>query len=182
MLTPIDRCFVLIVDAQARLVPAIERGQVVVGALDRVLRAADLLDVPTRATEHCAEAIGPTVPVLRDRLGASRILAKRHFDGMAEPGISEAMFALDRPVAVVAGVEAHVCVAQTVLGLGRAGYQVAVVEDGCGSRRPQDRETGLARMRAAGAIPVTVEALIFEWLGSADHPLFRQALSIIKDG
>jgi nicotinamidase-related amidase len=176
-----ESCFVLIVDAQARLVPAISQRDQVLTGLDRLIQTADLLDVPVRATEHCAGAIGPTVPLLADRLGAGRILAKRHFDATREAGLTEALSALRRPVAVVAGVEAHVCVAQTVLGLGRRGWRVAVVEDACGSRRTGDREAGLARMRAAGAVPVTVEALIFEWLESADHPAFREALAMVKE-
>jgi len=177
-----DSCFVLVVDAQARLMPAIEDGAAVVAALDRLVRAADLLGVPVRATEHCADAIGATVPPIADRLRADQVLAKRHFDATREPGVAEILSALDRPVAVVAGAEAHVCVAQSALGLGRAGWRVVVAEDACGSRRAHDREAGLARLRAAGAVPVTVEALIFEWLQSADHPAFRAALSIIKEG
>ncbi len=179
---PGDSCLVMIVDAQARLMPAIDGGAEVLAALDRLVRAADLLGVSMRATEHCADAIGPTVPALRDRLGTGRILAKRSFDATREPGLADTLAGLGRPIAVVAGVEAHVCVAQTVLGLGRRGWRVAVVEDACGSRRAVDREAGLARLRAAGAVPVTVEALIFEWMRSADHPAFREALSIVKEG
>lgn len=181
MSVPVESCFVLIVDAQTRLLPAIGGGAAVLAALDRLARAADLLDVPIWATEHCADAIGPTDPLLAGRLGRDRILAKRHFDATREAGVAQALSALERPVAVVAGVEAHVCVAQTALGLGRKGWRVAVAEDACGSRHASDREAGLARLRAAGAVPVTVEALIFEWMRSADHPAFRDGLSIIKE-
>ncbi|WPZ33376.1 isochorismatase family protein [Thalassobaculum sp. OXR-137] len=179
---PAESCFVLLIDAQARLVPAISQGEAVVSAMDRLVRAAGILGVPAYATEHCADAIGPTVPLLADRIGRERMLAKRHFDATRAPGLTDRLAELERPVAVVAGVEAHVCVAQTALGLGSLGWRVAVVEDACGSRRQDDREVGLARLRAAGAVPVTVEALIFEWLGSADHPAFREALGIVKEG
>jgi len=172
---------VLLVDPQGRLMPAIEHAAAVTAALDRLLRGADLLGVPVRATEHCAEAIGSAVAVLAGRLGPERIIAKRSFDAMAEPGARAAVAALDRPVIAIAGVEAHVCVAQTALGLRAAGYRVRVVEDACGSRRAIDREAGLARLRAAGCVPVTVEALMFEWCGSADHPAFKAVLSIIKE-
>ncbi|MDF1792239.1 MAG: isochorismatase family protein [Thalassobaculaceae bacterium] len=181
MSAPAESCFVLLVDAQARLMPAIAQTDEVLAGLAHLAHAADLLGVPMRATEHCAEAIGGTVPVLAERLGSARILAKRHFDATRETAVTAALSVLARPVAVIAGVEAHVCVAQTALGLGRSGWRVVVVEDACGSRRDQDRAAGLARLRAAGAVPVTVEALIFEWLESADHPDFREALSIVKE-
>lgn len=178
---PVDQTMVLIVDAQQRLMPAIESGADVITALDRLLRAADLFEVPARATEHCAEAIGSTVATLARHLDPRHIVAKRHFNAMAEDNVRSAVAAVDRPAIAIAGVEAHVCVAQTALGLREAGYHVRVVEDACGSRREVDREAGLARLRAAGCVPVTVEALIFEWCGSADHPAFKAALSIVKE-
>ncbi|MEQ8587128.1 MAG: isochorismatase family protein [Thalassobaculaceae bacterium] len=178
---PRDSCFVLVVDAQARLMPAIAQTDGVLANLDRLLRTARLLGVPVRATEHCADAIGPTVPSLSRRLDSSEILAKRHFDATRAATVPQALSDLARPVAVVAGVEAHVCVAQTAIGLLRLGWRVAVAEDACGSRQAVDRDAGLARLRAAGAVPVTVEALAFEWLESADHPRFRETLAIVKE-
>lgn len=178
---PAKSCFVLLIDAQARLVPAIWQKDDVVSGMDRLVRAAGILGVPVRATEHCAEAIGATVAPLAGRLTPEQILAKRHFDATREPGLVDVLSALDRPVAVVAGMETHICVAQTALGLGRLGWRVAVVEDACGSRRPEDRAVGLARLRTAGVVPVTVEALIFEWLESAGHPAFREALAIVRE-
>lgn len=178
---PRDCCFVLIVDVQARLMPAIADADEVLANIDRLVRIARLLGVPVRATEHCADRIGATVPLLAARLNPMEILGKRHFDATREETVNDALSGLARPVAVVAGVEAHVCVAQTVLGFRRLGWRVAVAEDACGSRRTADREAGLVRLRAAGAIPVTVEALAFEWLETADHPDFREALAIVKE-
>lgn len=161
--------------------PAIRDGDAAVAAMDRLLRGADRLGVPACATEHCPEAIGGTVAPLAAQLGAGRVLAKRSFDAVAEPAIRRALDALGRPIVVVTGFEAHVCVAQTALGLLASGRRVFVAEDACGSRRATDREAGLARLRVAGCVPVTVEALLFEWLGDADNPAFRDVLSIIKE-
>lgn len=171
----------LLIDAQARLVPAIRDADAVVSAMARLLRGADRLGVPAYATEHCPEAIGGTVEALSVHLGTGRVLGKRSFDAVAEAVVQRTLDRLDRPVVIVAGVEAHVCVAQTALGLLASGRRVFVAEDGCGSRRQADRDAGLARLRAAGCVPVTVEALLFEWLGDADHPAFRDVLSIIKE-
>lgn len=171
----------LLIDLQARLMPAIADSIAVIAGADRLLRGADRLGVPVLATEHCPDAIGATVEPLLTRLGSRRRVGKRHFDAMAEPEVRAAVEAASRPAVVVAGAEAHVCVAQSVLGLRSAGYRVFVAEDACGSRHAADREAGLARLRAAGCVPVTVEALLFEWLGNADHPVFRDVLSIIKE-
>jgi nicotinamidase-related amidase len=172
---------VLLVDAQERLVPAIHDGTAVIAAVGRLLRGAKCLGVSIRATEHCPEAIGPTITALGEHLEAGSRLAKRSFDAIAEPGIREAFDDLGRSSVIVVGVEAHVCVAQTALGLLDTGRRVFIAEDACGSRRPVDREVGLARLRTAGCVPVTVEALLFEWLGDADNPAFKDVLSIIKE-
>lgn len=174
-------CFVLVIDLQDRLVPAIRDGDAVLAAAGRLVRGAARLGVPVRATEHCADAIGATVAPLRGLLPDGHRLAKRRFDATSEDGLAASLKALRRPSVVVAGAEAHVCVAQTALGLLAAGWRVLVAEDACGSRRMVDREAGIARLRAAGCIPLTVEALLFEWLGGADHPAFRDVLSIIKE-
>ena len=74
----------------------------------------------------------------------------------------------------------HVCVLQTVLGLLAAGRDVAVVADATGSRSPANREAALARMARHGADLVTTEMAIFEWLGRADHPGFREVIGLVR--
>jgi nicotinamidase-related amidase len=81
---------------------------------------------------------------------------------------------------VVAGCEAHVCVLQTVLGLLDAGRKVYVVRDALGSRQPESKETAIRRMERHGAEIVTTEMVVFEWLESAEHPRFRDAIALIK--
>ena len=78
------------------------------------------------------------------------------------------------------GCEAHVCVQQSVLGLLQLGRKVYVVRDAIGSRAPESKETAIRRMERHGAEIVTTEMVIFEWLGTADHPRFRDAVALIK--
>ncbi len=81
---------------------------------------------------------------------------------------------------VVTGCEAHICVLQTVLGLLEAGRRVTVVADAVGSRKTENRDAALARMAAHGAEIVTTEMVVFEWLGTARHPRFREVVRLIK--
>lgn len=171
----------LVVDMQTRLLPVISNSWDVRDRIERVIRAARVLGVPVRATEHCADAIGGTDPLLRAQLADDELLAKRSFDAMAEPGTAGRLGTMGRRSVAICGVEAHVCVAQTALGLRAAGYCVFLLEDACGSRHENDREAGLARLHQAGCVPMTVEAMVFEWLGHADHPRFRDLLAIIKE-
>ena len=81
---------------------------------------------------------------------------------------------------VLAGVEAHVCLLQTALGLLEQEFDVWVVTDACTSRRERDRDAAFDRLAGNGVELVSSEMVAFEWLRRADHPLFRQALPLIK--
>lgn len=167
----------LLVDVQQRLLPAIADGAAVIERCAVLARAARLLDVPVVATEQYPRGLGATVPELAGFAGTT--LAKLAFDAAAEPALAATLDPARRTI-VVAGCEAHVCVLQTAIGLHQRGWHVAVAADAVGSRRPSDRETGLARMARAGVEIITVEMAVFEWLGRGDHPRFREVHRLIR--
>lgn len=182
MLIRADDALLLVVDLQARLMPAIHSADAVVGrALDLIASAADM-GVPVMVSEHCVDKLGGSVPAVRDAAeaaGASFVL-KRHFSCAREPGFLEAVRHTGRHQIVVVGAESHVCVLQTVVGLLEAGHCVFLVADAAGSRREPDKALALQRMQAAGATIVNTEMVLFEWLACADHPAFRKVLPRIK--
>jgi len=154
MLTVVPtKSLLLIVDFQSRLMPSIDQG-----------------------TAAVTKGLGATVDDLP--ISAGRIMHKMTFDAVREPDFLGAIPA-DRHI-VVAGCEAHVCVLQTVLGLLDAGRKVYVVRDALGSRQPESKETAIRRMERHGAEIVTTEMVVFEWLESAEHPRFRDAIALIK--
>jgi len=169
------RTLLLVVDIQVRLMPAIADGPGVIANTGRLLAAARMLDVPTLFTEQNAGGLGPTVPDLAPEPGAA--FAKMSFGAAQAPGFLDRIG--DRDL-VVTGCEAHICVLQTALGLLEVGRRVCVVADAVGSRRSDNRAAGLARMAAHGAEIVTTEMVVFEWLGTARHPRFREAVKLIK--
>lgn len=168
----------VLVDYQARLMPAIHDGATVVAHGVLLAQAARLLAVPVVGTEQNPDGLGPNVESIR--LACDRTVAKTRFDACRDGLVA----ALDDTGAtgdvVVAGCEAHVCLAQTALGLLRAGRQVFVVENASGSRRPSDHAGAMTRLAAAGATIVTHEMVLFEWLGHSDHPRFRDVLRLVK--
>lgn len=164
----------LVVDVQARLMPAIPGADAIVANLRCLLAVAAMLDVPAMVTEQNPGGLGPTVPGLA---AGVPVLHKMAFDACRDGGLVRLP---DRPALVVGGCETHVCVLQTVLGLLEAGRRVYVVQDAVGSRRVETREAALRRMAAHGAEVVTAEMVAFEWLGTAEHPRFRDALALLK--
>lgn len=167
----------LIIDFQARLMPAIEDGTAVVANARRLLQAAEMLEVPVLFTEHNAGGLGPTLPELA-AFANGRAAHKMTFDACRTAGFIDRL--AGRRDVVVAGCETHVCVLQTVLGLLDAGRRVYLVGDAVGSRRAASKEAAIRRMERHGAEPVTTEMVVFEWLGSAEHPRFREAIALVK--
>lgn len=170
-----SRSLLLLVDLQGRLMPAIDQAEEVLGNAVRLLSAASLLEVPVVITEQYPRGLGPTVPELA---GQGTLIEKMTFSSCSAPGFAEAI--ADAGQIVVAGTEAHICVAQTVLGLLEQGRQVLVVSDAVGSRRPQSKATALDRLARHGADIVTTEMVLFEWVGTAADPRFKAISALIK--
>ena len=166
----------LIVDFQIRLMPAIDEGAVAIANAKRLVEAAALLGVPTLFTEQNPKGLGPTVPELA--ADESRVFRKTTFDAGRTPGFDQRL--ARGPSVIVAGCEAHVCVLQTALGLAEKGRRVFVVRDAVGSRRPESKEAALRRMERNGVEIVTTEMVVFEWVGDAANPRFRDAVALIK--
>ena len=180
MLLDRDESFLLIVDVQEKLAPAVLEHETVVANVIRLVKSAERLAVPVFMTEHCGSKIGPLLPEVRALVPEEAILPKVHFAAAREEICRTRLSRLRRPQCVVAGMEAHVCVLQSALSLLEAGFRPHVVCDAVSSRRTHDRETALARLRDAGVAIVSTEMVIFEWLGRGDDEAFRDLLPLIK--
>jgi nicotinamidase-related amidase len=174
------RSVLVLVDFQQRLMPAIHRADEVVAEALRLADAARELGIRVVGTEQNPGGLGPGDEAIRQRCDA--MLAKMHFDACADglAALLKAEGGVAPTHAVVAGCEAHVCLLQTALGLLDAGLQVWVAAPGCGSRRPRDHELAMARLRQAGAVVVSTEMVIFEWLRTCEHERFRAVLQVVK--
>lgn len=167
----------LLVDFQARLMPAIADAEAVIANARRLAEAARLLGMPVLGTEQNPAGLGGTVEAPAGRAG--RVIAKMAFDAAREPALLEAI-PPDRGDVVIAGCEAHVCVLQTAFGLQRHGFRPALVQDAVGSRRSDSKWAALGRCARHGMEVVTTEMVLFEWLGDCRHPAFRDVLALVR--
>ncbi len=169
----------VLVDYQARLMPAIHDAAAVAARAVLLAQAAHTLGIPVIGTEQNPAGLGPNVEPVRAQCRLT--LAKTRFDACAD-GLVQALHEAKPGCGqvVVAGCEAHVCLLQTALGLLRAGKRVWVVANASGSRRPADHAAAMARLAQAGATVVTHEMVLFEWVADCRHPRFRELLEIVK--
>ena len=143
---PLDGAdLLLLVDLQEKLAPAIPRagegGARVAGLIEKARKAG----LPILATEQYSRGLGPTVPDLRRRLRPGEVVEKIYFAAPREPAFLAALQARGVKHCVVAGMEAHVCVLQTVLGLLAAGFRVTLLGDAVASRDDLNRRAALTR-------------------------------------
>lgn len=202
MLLDVDDSQLVLVDYQARLMPSIHESQLVLANALRLARLAQLMDVPVWGTEENPAALGENAPELRAL--CRKTLAKMHFSAVAD-GLGELLRPAARPqqggnarslpkhlqkpqpqpgegrnTVVIAGCEAHVCLLQTALDLLDEEFDVWVVTDACSSQSERNRDAAFDRLAGAGAELVTTQMVAFEWLRTADHPSFREALALVK--
>ena len=170
----------LVVDVQEKLAPHVMDGDRIAARCEALARAAAMLGIPAFASEHCPDRIGGTLPGLRGHFAAEAILRKTHFSCADEPGLVDRLASAGRSQVLVAGMEAHVCLMQTALGLAGRGFDVFVARDAVGSRRAEDRAAALERLAGAGCAAATTEMALFEWMHRAGAPEFRALLQVIK--
>lgn len=179
MLIP-DKTVLLLVDIQGRLAEAMYAREALFDHLQRLIQGLQALEVPIVWVEQNPERLGPTVPQVARLLRDAQPVPKVSFSACGEPRVLDALDDLGRKQVLVAGIETHVCVYQTVIHLIERGYQPQVVTDAVSSRTPANVELGLDRIRSAGGVLTGTEMCLFELLGKATHPAFKQILGVVK--
>lgn len=177
-----DQAVLVVVDIQERLVTAMPEQpyQRMRNTVAMLAAGAAELGVPIVTTEQYPQGIGHTVAELAESCARGAVVEKVSFGCCGEPAFLEAIEQTGRRQVIVTGMEAHVCVYLTVLGLLEAGYPVHLVEDGICSRRKQDFQAAVASARQAGAVAVTAEMVLFQMLQDSRHASFRAISKLIK--
>lgn len=179
MLLDQARSILILIDYQARLMPAIHESGRVIQSAAFIGSIARELDVPVLGTEQNRHLLGANAPQLAAL--CNQTLPKTHFSAVQD-GLLTALqpYAPHGAQVVLAGCETHVCLLQTAMDTLQAGYQTFVVPQACGSRRTEDKELALRRLERAGVTLMSPEMLAFEWLRSCNHPRFKSVLANIK--
>jgi nicotinamidase-related amidase len=172
----------VVVDVQERLFAAMdaECRDEVVRSIKILVTAAQRLGLPVLVTEQYPKGLGRTLPELTAILGDAHPFEKTAFSCCGAPGFVDRLRATGAEHVVLAGLEAHVCVLLTALELLEQGFRVSVVADAVCSRRPENRELGLAQARHAGAVVTATETVVFQLLGRADREDFRELAKLLR--
>ncbi len=177
-----DRAMLLVIDYQSKLLPFIHDRDPILDAAKLLFKGTAIFNLPILVTEQYPKGIGHTDESLAAILTEQNAttLEKMAFSSCGESAVRDKLREIDRPQVIVCGIEAHVCVQQTVLDLTQMDYDVFVTADAIGSRQPFDYKIALDRMRQSGAQVTTVESVLFELCDECGTPRFKELIELIK--
>lgn len=168
------------VDYQECILPGMAERELLLQNSVKLLEGLRILGIPVMVTAQYSKGLGCNVPEIRAAAGTEEFCDKKSFGIYGDAGVREKLKDMGCKNVILCGIETHICVLQSVIGLREAGYQPVVVEDCVSSRRLRDKETAIARARAEGAVVTTCESLLFELTASAEHEKFKQISNLVK--
>lgn len=178
-----QHCALVVIDLQEKLIPAIFEKERVIHNCVLLIECAKILKLPILLTQQYPQGLGATLETIRNALPSdTQPLNKLEFGCFSNPGFCTAVQQLKpgRNTLLVAGIESHICVTQTVLGAMQEGFHVHLATDATSSRSEFNWKIGLDRMKDAGAQLSSTEMMIYELLGQSGTPEFKAMLAHLK--
>ena len=171
----------LLVDFQERLVPVINHDVELIHNTEILIKGLKALGIPIIVTQQYTKGIGMTVTELATAIGDDfSFFDKLTFSCAEDVTILSKIAETGKSNIIVCGIEAHICVLQTVIDLIAKGYHVILVEDCVGSRKESDRQVGIRRAIAEGAVITSYESILFELTRVAKTEVFKEISRLIK--
>lgn len=177
----IDTASLLVIDIQERLVSSIVDRDRLITNSSILLRMASELGMPYFVTEQYPSGLGRTIEEVASAMtDPSRRVEKSRFSAAIDL-ITDQFVAWRRSCVIICGIEAHVCVLQTVLDLQEAGFHCFLCSDAISANQQGQIAPALRRMERAGAVTTGVLSVMYELIGDAAHPAFRSLLELAKE-
>jgi nicotinamidase-related amidase len=176
----LDSTVLVVIDVQDRLFRVMPDREALAASLRKLIKGARVLGVPAILTEQNPGGLGPTIAELAELMPGIKPIPKLSFSCCGEERFRQELEALGRRQVLLAGIELHICVYQTAVDLLASGYEVQAVADCVASRRAEDREIGLTKLRDGGAGLTTAEMALFELLKVAEGDIFKEISRIVK--
>lgn len=170
----------LVIDIQEKLFPFITGNEILAVNSGILIKGLQVLKVPILVTEQYTKGLGPTIRPLRELLGTAAPMEKLAFSCCDDPSIMGQLAALKKKFIIITGIEAHVCVLQTATDLLERGFIPVVAEDCVSSRRLNDKDMAMNRLRRMGAVITTYESVLFELLRYSGTEEFKAISKLVK--
>jgi len=176
----IENTALLIIDMQVKLTRVMTDKEALIANLQKLIAGMQVLNIPIIFTEQYPQGLGVTIPEIASLLPETKPITKMSFSCCTNENFLEKVKSLNRKQLLITGIEAHVCVYQTVCDLLKMGYEVQVVADCISSRTIENKTIAIEKMRGMGAQITSMEIALFELLSTAESKHFKDISRIVK--
>jgi nicotinamidase-related amidase len=178
-----SECYLHIIDPQQSLMAHIHRADRVMAVIKLMLACAKVLHIPVIANTQYKKGLGEYVPDLEPLMDGIARPDKTEFSALTNEQTKALVEKLPDTVKtpILVGVETHICIYQTAMAALDMGFVPWIVADGVSSRTVENHELGLDILRSRGATVGPAEMIVYELLGKAGTPQFKEILPFILD-
>ncbi|MDO9529526.1 MAG: hydrolase [Syntrophales bacterium] len=179
MLT-LENMALIVVDFQGNLAHSMYEKHQLFENAQKIIKGASVFGIPILAVEQTPDKLGSTIPEIDNLLSGIQHISKTNFNCCDNERFMRELKSLNRNQLLLTGIETHICVYQTTMGLLNMDYEVHIIADAVSSRTVRNRNIGLEKMQDGGASLTSTEIVLFELLKSAEHEKFREVIKIVK--
>ncbi|AFL69803.1 isochorismatase family protein [Sulfurospirillum barnesii] len=170
----------LLIDVQEKLFPHIENADALERHLITLIKGVQALGIPIVCNQQYTKGLGATISSVAQCLGNLPVYEKSTFSCCLNEDMMQTLQTLHVKTVIVAGIESHICVQQSIMDLLEKGFDVIACADAMGSRKQVNHDLALRRLEQEGCLLGSTESILFEFLGSATHEAFKIISQLVK--
>ncbi|MBE8728248.1 hydrolase [Flavobacterium hungaricum] len=170
----------IVIDVQGKLARIVHESEKLIQNLEKLIRGCQILSLPIICAEQNPAGLGSTVPELQKLFANQKPIAKFSFNALENNLFKEAIIQSKRKRWIVCGIESHICVYQTVIGLLDASFEVEIAADCISSRTEENKILALNKLQNKGASITSVEMCLYELVKNSKNENFKEILNLIK--
>jgi nicotinamidase-related amidase len=175
-----ENTILLVIDMQGKLAHMMHEKETLFQNVRKMIQGAQIMNIPVIWIEQYPQGLGPTIPEVAELLTGLKPVAKITFNSCSNQEFMQVLTQLGRKQLLITGMETHVCVYQTVMGLLNLDYEVHIVADAVSSRTEQNKKIGIEKMKDGGAQVTSTETALFELMKIAEGEIFKEVLKVVK--
>ncbi|WP_431241866.1 hydrolase [Flavobacterium sp. P21] len=168
------------IDVQGKLARIVYESEKLVSNLEKLIRGCQILSIPIIWAEQNPEGLGSTIPELEKLLTGQKPIEKYSFNAFENESFKNAIIDSGRKQWLICGIEAHICVCQTAMGLLSNNFEIEIVADCVSSRSKDSIELALQKLQTKGAHLTNIEMCLYELVKDSRKETFKKILTLIK--
>lgn len=183
-LNPKNTLFVCI-DIQEKLLPLMAHKDEVIKNANLLLQTAEILGAQSLVSEQYPKGLGKTCEQIKIPQNA-KVLEKTSFGIFGDRAMREFIANSGCKTLVIFGIEAHICVLQSVIDALALGYECVLAADALSSRNAThqiyalDFFSSLQNGASKSISVLPAESIVFRLLGDSKHANFKEISALIK--